>query len=222
MRAASTLLVFCLAFACAACRDAQPPAATQAGSSSTAVLGGYGPGPGNASQSPDATGQAVPAPPAPHGASPRIVRLGADGALAAWVQDGHPVSARWTRDAGWSAAEPLEQIYGEASELQLAGNGQGVAMALWRHTVGSIESLRASRFEAAGGWSVPDVMPGALPGRSQPPHLQMNSDGRAFAVWPSGFDPNEMQSSTHVPGQGWSRAASEPVATAPVPANRAQ
>ncbi|HEY8359885.1 MAG TPA: hypothetical protein VIL30_20710, partial [Ramlibacter sp.] len=111
-----------------------------------------------------------------------------------------------------------------ASKPQLAGNGQGVALAVWQHTVGSIQSLRFSRYDSTSGWSVPDVMPGALPrppsrlpqGAAAAPQLHMDAQGNAFAQWPSGFADNEVQTARYVAGQGWTRALSEPVtATAP-------
>src|SRR5690606_19381360 len=83
----------------------------------------------------------------------------------------------------------------------------------WQHTVGKIHSLRFSRYEAGTGWSVPDVVPGALPrppGQAVPPQLRMDAAGHAYARWPSGFDENEMQAARFVAGQGWGRVVSEP------------
>ena len=103
-------------------------------------------------------------------------------------------------------------------------------MAVWRHTVGSIESLRYSRFDSSG-WSVPDVMPGALPRprteRGAAPRVQMDAQGQVVAEWSSGFDPRQTQSARYVPGQGWSPAANElasaaPASPAPPPPSSAQ
>lgn len=170
----------------------------------------------------DAKGQPIPAPPAPPGARPRMARTAGDGALAVWISDTQVMSATWTRSAGWTLPQPLERIYGEASDVQLAGNGQGQAMAVWQHRVGNVHSLRFSHY-GPDGWSVPDVVPGALP---QPdvagmapdqgvPQLQMDAQGAVVARWPSGFHANELQSARYTPGAGWSRPATEAVASAP-------
>jgi hypothetical protein len=170
----------------------------------------------------DIHGNAIPAPPAPGGSRPQMARWGDESALAVWVQDGHVVAAAWTRGTGWSSPEPLERIYGQSSEPRLASNGKGVAMVVWQHTVGNIHSLRFSRFESASAWSPPDVLPGALPrpvAAGAAPgqnalRLQVDADGNAEAHWPSGFHANGMQMARYVTGQGWSQAATEPVASA--------
>lgn len=220
-----------LAAALAGCRDAEPPVpptvSTQPGHP-TAVLGGQGGGPQAGAALVDAAGRAIPPPTLPRGTTAQLVRSGPDSALAVWVQDGRVVTATYAPASGWGPARPLEEIHGRASDPQIASNGQGVALALWRHTVGNIRSLRFSRFEAASGWSVPDVMPGALPrpaaGREQAgadghaPQLHMDAQGNAFAQWPSGFDAGEVQTARYVAGHGWTRALSEPVtAAAPAP-----
>jgi hypothetical protein len=191
------------------------------------VLGSFGSGPRPPAAAPQAQADTsgLPQPALPASTTARLVRSGPDTGLAVWVQDGHAVAASYAAASGWSQPQPLEQIYGQASDAQLASNGHGAAIALWRHTVGNIESLRFSRFDAATGWSEPDVMPGALP-RPRPasaapgreaagaPRLRMDADGNAFAEWPSGFDAQATQTARYVAGQGWSRALSEPVASA--------
>jgi len=201
-------LMLAAALALAGCgrEPAQQPA-------SSAVLGGTG-------QQADQPAT-FPPPPAPATADVRAVRADRDAALAVWVQDGHVVAASWAPATGWTAAQPLEDIYGEASDPQVASNGRGKAMALWRHSVGTIQSLRFSRFEPGTGWSAPDVLPGALPrpdadaGSQDAPRLQMDAAGNVVAEWASGFQADEMQTARYVDGQGWTRAASEPVASAP-------
>lgn len=216
------------AFTLAGCdRQEVPATATVGGPNNTAVLGGYGPGsarpPAAAAPLMDADGNPIPAPPIPAGTQGQAVRATDDSALAIWVQDGHVVGSFWSRERGWATAQPLEQIYGHASDPQLVSNGNGIAMAVWRHTVGSIQSLRYSRFDDRTGWMTPDVMPGALPrpdagalsGYADAPRLQMDARGNVVAQWPSGFAANEMQTARWVEGSGWSRADSAPVASAP-------
>ncbi|MBL0389653.1 hypothetical protein JJ685_00715 [Ramlibacter monticola] len=210
MRRPALVLVLAM-LALAGCRDRA--------TNPTAVLGGPAPAASRAA-TPAEADAGIPMPAVPPGTQPRLARSGVDTALAVWTQDGHVVAATYTPPAGWGPATPLEQIYGEASEPQLASNGQGVAMAVWRHTVGSIQSLRFSRYEAATGWSPPDVLPGALPrppaaGHEDAVQLSMDAAGEVSARWASGFDAREVQTARFVPGQGWSRALSEPLAAGP-------
>jgi hypothetical protein len=165
--------------------------------SNTAVLGSYGPPPA----------AAIPPPPAPRNSAVAVVNEGARDAIAVWTQAGDLFSARYTPEAGWSEARPLEQILGVASDLQLAGNGHGVAMAVWRHTVGGIDSLRYSRHDAESGWSPPDVVPGVLPRgatSAAKPVLSVDARGNATLQWPSAFAAGVLQSSRFEPGRGWS------------------
>lgn len=216
-----------VALALAACGDAQPPVSQTVSSAPgdpTAVLGGTSSGAQAAASGPltDASGRTIPVLRLPRGTQAQLVRSSADAALAVWVQEGSVVAASYAAGSGWSAPVPLEDIHGEASAAQIASNGKGVALALWRHTVGNIESLRFSRFDATAGWSVPDVMPGALPrprgegaaAAGEAPQLHMDAQGNAFAQWASGFDADEVQTARYTAGQGWARAVSEPAAGA--------
>jgi hypothetical protein len=215
----------------AACKDAPAPPAAGVNPNDTSVLGsarGPQPTPGALR---DASGRPVPAPPLPRETPAQMALVAPDTALALWIEDGRAVSAAWTPSFGWSAAQPLERIFGQASDGQLASNGRGEAMALWRHTVGNIESLRFSRYEAGRGWTTPDVMPGALP-RSRPPgaaagrpaegapRLTMDPAGNAVAQWPSGFDERQFQTARFEAGRGWTRAESQPMAQGRDPAQR--
>ena len=209
------VLALALAAACAlaGCRDG-------ADGAHTAVMGGSDGKPREAAQVAltDGRGRTIPQPPLPADAAPRVVRAGEEGALAVFVGHGHPMAAVYAPGTGWSAPQPLEDIHGDASDVQLAANAAGAGMAVWRHTVGTIQSLRFSRYDPSAGWTVPDVMPGALPrppGQASPPQLQMDEAGNVAARWPSGFDPLETQVSRYSVGQGWSRAVSESVAMAP-------
>jgi hypothetical protein len=171
----------------------------------------------------DGSGQQIPPPSVPAGAQPQMVLTGDESALAVWPQDAHVVASAWTRAAGWTAAQPLERIYGDASVPQLVSNGQGMAMAVWRQRVGNIHSLRFSRFDAATGWAPPDVLPGAFPrpaavgspAAQHAPQLRMDAQGNVDAQWPSGIRANEMQAARYSAAQGWSQAASAPEPSAP-------
>lgn len=216
----------CLAagLALAACRD-RPAAPPDPGAHNpTAVLGSYGPAQSARIAPPltDAHGRVIPRPAPAPGVAAEVARSGDETALAVWTRDGRVLAAAYAPGTGWSEGVALEQIHGQASDPQLAANGQGSAMAVWRHTVGSIQSLRFSRFHAATGWSEPDVLPGALPrphlasrgGDANAPQLEMDERGNVVATWPSGFAAGEVQTARYTEGEGWSRAVGEPVTSA--------
>ena len=89
-RSAAALLLLA-GLALAGCRD-------RPAENNTAVLGGYGQPPAHSEPALlDAHGQPIPAPPAPAGAQPRIVRSGDEPALAVWVHDGHVLASAFAR-----------------------------------------------------------------------------------------------------------------------------
>jgi len=161
----------------------------------------------------DAGGHAIPPAPSPPGTRPLVARTGPMSAVALWERQGRIMGSTYATATGWTAMpQPLEDIFGEASEPRLVGNGHGLAVAVWRHTVGRIESLRSSVFER-GAWSTPDVVPGALPA-TEPgrPGLRLDVSplGHVTATWPSGFAEGQWQAAHFVPGQGWSPAEEGP------------
>lgn len=186
----------------------------------------------------DSSGAPIPAPTLPRGVQPQYALVTDSHAVALWVQDGRVMATRYRPYAGWEPAAELEGIEGRASLLRVAGNGRGVAMAVWRHNVGQIDSLRYSRFREGQGWSRPDVIAMALPRAPQPgktagppveaaaPQIELDADGNARAQWLSGYEEHQVQVSTYVPNEGWSRPLDLPVqvptrtAEAPAPAGR--
>lgn len=210
-------------------RDAGPVTAR---GSDTSVLGGYGSGPGGRAAArsgeaglTDTQGRAIPLPPVPRNTVADMALVGRFTALALWEEQGRVMATRYTRERGWEPPQPLEQIGGQASNARLASNRSGVAMAIWQHTVGRIDSLRYSRYEEGRGWNQPDVMPGALPRPRQPgktaggtveeaaPRIEVDARGNARGQWLSGFDETQLQASTYVPGEGWARPVDLPADT---------
>lgn len=193
-----------------ACKDAPGPSA-----SNTAVLGGSG--------EPRASA-VLPAPPAKRGSRPQLAHLGPDETIAVWEEGGDILASRYLPISGWQPVDRLEDIAGQSSLPRIGAHPAGHVMVIWQHTVGRIESLRYSRYEDGKGWSAPDVMPGALPRPRQPgktavaevdlPKIEVDSRGNVRAAWRSGFADGELQVSTFVPGEGWSRPVDVPVASA--------
>jgi len=62
------------------------------------------------------------------------------------------------------------------------------------------------------------VMPGALPqprtAKNAAPRLKMDGQGQVVAECTSGFDASQTQSTRYVPGQGWSHASANALASA--------
>ena len=191
----------------------------------TKTLGAYGSGK-RANDFIEVAGRKVSPPPVPRNTTAQLAAVEPDTTLALWVEDGTVMASRHHPARGWEPPAPLESIGGQASDAQLAGNNQGVAMAVWRHSVGAIDSLRYARYESRSGWGAPDVLEGALPRPRQPgktvgrgveraaPRIEVDAHGNARAEWQSGFKDNEVQVSTYVAGEGWSRPLDVPVAAA--------
>src|SRR5206468_3983451 len=112
------------------------------------VMGGYGhhaPAEASLPTLSDAQGRIIPAPAAPAGARPQMVRSGDEQALAAWIADEHAVVSKWTPATQWTAPQPLERIYGESSNVQLASNGAGRARLASRWGQRRTHHLRPAR-----------------------------------------------------------------------------
>jgi hypothetical protein len=190
----------------------------------TRTLGGYGEA--RSTRLVEVDGRKVSPPPAPRNVAPQLAAAGPNTTVAVWLEDGRVVASRHHPVRGWEPPAPLETIGGQASPPQLAGNGRGVAMAVWRHSVGAIDSLRYARFETRSGWTAPDVLEGALPRAPQPgkragglveaaaPRIEVDESGNARAQWQSGFKDGEIQVSTYVAGEGWSRPLDLPATAA--------
>lgn len=186
--------------------------------SNTAVLGGYGPAAADAAL----RGEVSP-PPAPRNATPQLAIVNREHALAVWEEQGQVMATSYSLGRGWETPRPLEDIHGQASNARIAANRDGIAMAVWQHTVGRIDSLRFSRYQPDSGWSQPDVVPGALPRPRQPgktagasvqdaaPRIELDERGNASALWLSGFAEGEVQASTYVHGKGWARPVDLPL-----------
>lgn len=171
---------------------------------STAVMGSYGQPPVPSTQ----VAPSFPPTPAPKGTEVELVPQPGGGAVAVWPQDGQVRSSRYAPGAGWTEPQALEGIRGEVSDLELAGNMHGAAMAVWRHTLGDIQSLRYARFSVEEGWAPADVIPGLLPRRLNSgtrARLIMDDTGNVTLQWPSGFGGTSAQVTRFEAGRGWTQ-----------------
>lgn len=148
-----------------------------------------------------------PPPPAPRGAEVEIVGSGPGQAVAIWTQEGRVHAGRYATGAGWTDLRTIDDIPGETSDLELTGNGSR-AMAVWRHTLGEIQSLRYAVWDEGKGWATADVVPGVLPRRLNSgvhPNLIMDGYGNVTLQWPSGFGGTSAQVTRFEAGRGWSQ-----------------
>lgn len=112
------------------------------------------------------------------------------GAVAIWLgddQEGGSVFAnRYTPTEGWMVAEAIDDPQlSWAEDAHLAMDGSGNAIAVWRQDYQEPEWLSlitANRFTPTGGWGTAAPIENA-PFYSREPHVAMNDNGTAMAVW---------------------------------------
>ena len=122
---------------------------------------------------------------------PRGVAIDSSGgAVAIWLgddQEGGSVFAnRHTPTEGWMVAEAIDDPQlSWAEDAHLAMDGSGNAIAVWRQDYQEPEWLSlitANHFTPTGGWGTAEPIENA-PFYSLEPHVAMNDNGTAMAVW---------------------------------------
>lgn len=119
------------------------------------------------------------------------IALHADGtAMAVWIgttgTNTDVYASYYTSDAGWSAAETIDNSDGETYSVQVDFDGSGNAIAVWTQHDGTQYSIYANRFVAGTGWGATtlaesldtgtaDFAPSAL--------LGVDDSGNAIVVW---------------------------------------
>jgi len=121
-------------------------------------------------------------------ASPDIAMDEAGNALAVWQQsDGTRLNiwtARFASGAGWGAPQRLEtNDAGDAQQPQIAMNAAGEAVVVWQQHDGSRWNIWAARSASGAGWQDVRLIETNNVGDAQNPHVMIDADGRAIAVW---------------------------------------
>ena len=121
-------------------------------------------------------------------ANPDVAMDEAGNALAVWQQsDGSRVNiwtASYTLDAGWSAPQLLEtNDAGDAKQPQIAMNAAGGAAAVWQQHDGIRWNIWAARYAPGAGWQDVQLIEKNNIGDAQNPHVMIDADGKAIAVW---------------------------------------
>jgi hypothetical protein len=120
--------------------------------------------------------------------TPRLAMDGNGNAIVIWLQADNPVSNLYANrysNGSWGTPVPLEpSINPTPRDITVAASENGDAMVVWSQaeTHGGTESIYASRFSPASGWSA------AIPieshgGSAYFPGVAMDSSGNAFVVW---------------------------------------
>jgi hypothetical protein len=119
--------------------------------------------------------------------APAVAMDSTGAAVAVWYQsDGAENSVYSSRLAGgaWSPPEPIEDQSGSAQRVEVAMAAEGDAIAVWQHQkVGGRLVVYANRADVEGwlGPERPIDFEGG--GDARQPHVAMDADGNAVAVW---------------------------------------
>lgn len=134
--------------------------------------------------------------------------IGADGdgnTIAVWQQSGGLYSARFDKNLGWGTSKKIADREREAvflTDVHLAVNAKGDAIAAWVHIEGIEEFIQTARYTVGSGWSAPQQL--------TPPNMvftldvALDSSSNAFIAW-EGLSTNgrNIVVSHACPGSGW-------------------
>jgi hypothetical protein len=91
----------------------------------------------------------------------------------------------------------------EASEPQIAFDPNGNALAVWMQSDGSGHSIWSNRYTADTGWGVSQLIETGN-GDAEGPHIAVDRNGNAFAVWSQLDGTNfKIWSNRYTAGSGW-------------------
>jgi hypothetical protein len=140
------------------------------------------------------------------------VAMDRDGnAIAVWFQfDGarnNIWSNRYVVGVGWGDAQLIETDDANAEHPQVAMNGEGDAVAVWRQFDGYHNNIWSNRYVVGDGWGdaliigLDPIMPA---GDADWPQVAMDGDGNAVAVWQVWMGTQQsIWSNQYVVGAGW-------------------
>ncbi len=123
-----------------------------------------------------------------HASDPQIAVDGNGNALAVWaMHDGSRKniwSNRFVLGTGWGTATLIENNdVGDASNPQIAIDGNGNALAVWRQFDGTHFNIRANRFTADTGWGAAELIETDNAGDAVGPQIALDANSNALAVW---------------------------------------
>jgi hypothetical protein len=127
-----------------------------------------------------------------YAALPRIAMDPSGNAMAVWWQENaagvrQPWANRYSAGLGWGTAELLGPANGPAYATDVAFDPNGNAMAIWTQYDDGLKYLWSNRYTAGVGWGTAVKVVSAS-SKVSTPHLQMDGQGNAMAVWSSPYD----------------------------------
>ncbi len=100
------------------------------------------------------------------------------------------VTAAPVTSKAWQSAALIQTDHGnDGVGAQIAVDGNGNAMAVWRQLDGAAISIWATRYTPAGGWGAPVVIETFSESNAFAPQIAIDGSGNALAVWQQA-DPN--------------------------------
>lgn len=113
-------------------------------------------------------------------------------------------AAEYTPGTGWGEPRLLETRDEPVSAPRVGVDAEGNALAVWRQSDGTAESLWAARLVKGGGWSAPLLLETDARHITLP-SLALEGSGRAVTAWlqPDAGGIVRVRASRFVPGSGW-------------------
>ncbi len=134
-------------------------------------------------------------------------------AVAVWTQDSGGLYVIWSNryvvaTGLWSFPELIEtNLVGHAANPQIAVDGSGNAIVVWRQHDGTRDNIWSNRYVAGTGWGIAELIETVNLGNAENPQVAVDPNGNAVAVWwqDDGTRWN-IWSNRYVAGTGWGTA----------------
>jgi hypothetical protein len=139
---------------------------------------------------------------------PRIVMDAEGNATIVWQQSngtlGEIWATRYDASSGWGAPARIEtDVTRNATNPELAMDGAGNVFAVWLQSNGTINGVRAARFDVVDGWSPPASIDAVGTESASGARVAADAGGNAMAVWREG---NTLHANRFVAGADWTVA----------------
>ncbi len=139
----------------------------------------------------------------------KIVMDSNGNAIAVWHQyDGSVYSVwanRYISGYGWDTATVIEyDLSYDARFPDVAMNDNGDAIAVFRLNDGTRDNIWANHYTKDLGWGIPVLIELNNFDHASDPHVAMNNNGNAVAVWRSPGTPYSISASNYTQAGGWS------------------
>jgi len=119
-----------------------------------------------------------------------------------------PADYNWsftTREGVWGPPVLAESVPGSISDMQIASDGNGNAMAVWVRDDGTALSIGANRYVAGSGWEV-EVLLEFDSAQALNPQVAMDASGNAIVVWRQTFNGTyDIFARRYAAGSGWEK-----------------